>query len=306
MRGVGEAKVFKQQFSAMGSPCEMQFDGIAPADAERLAAQIVADVRRLEVRYSRYQPDSLLSRINRVAASGGSIAVDGETAALLDYAQACHAESDGLFDITSGLLRQVWPLHRTTLPTPGEVAALLPRIGWDKVTWAAPQLSFGVAGMALDFGGIVKEYAVDRAASLAAQAGVGHGFINLGGDLRVIGPQADGQPWQIGIRHPRQPDGLLTTLALSSGAVASSGDYERCLLIDGIRYGHILNPRSGWPVQTLAAVTVCAPLCVVAGSAATIAMLKEGDGPAWLAAMGAAALWVSVKGDIGGELAGGT
>lgn len=286
----------------MGSPCELHFAGVMPAAAERLAAQIIADVRRLEARYSRYQADSLLSQINRIAASGGSVEVDSETAALLDYADACYTQSDGLFDITSGLLRQVWPEHRQNLPAADEIERVLPRIGWDKVRWQSPLLSFSVPGMALDFGGIVKEYAVDRAASLAEAAGIGHGFINLGGDLRVIGPQADGQPWQIGIRHPRRADGLLTTLALSSGAVASSGDYERCLLIDGVRYGHILNPRSGWPVRSLAAVTVCAPLCVVAGSAATMAMLKEADGPAWLAEMAVPALWVGVDGGSGGSL----
>ncbi|HSV46037.1 MAG TPA: FAD:protein FMN transferase, partial [Ramlibacter sp.] len=88
-------------------------------------------------------------------------------------------------------------------------------------------------------------YAVDRAAALLQRAGVQHGFINLGGDVRIVGPQADGSPWRIGIRHPRHPNGLLTTLGLSSGALASSGDDERCMVVDGVRYGHILNPRSG-------------------------------------------------------------
>ena len=238
-----------------------------------------------------------------MAAAGGAIDVDTETAALLDYADTCHRQSGGLFDISSGLLRQAWRFGSGSLPDAAQVEALLQRIGWQRVVWNAPRLAFRSAGMELDFGGIVKEYAVDRAAALLAQAGVRHGFVNLGGDLRVIGPQADGTPWRIGVRHPRDPDALLTTLELAGGALASSGDYERCIVVDGVRYGHILNPRTGWPVRTLAAVSVVAPHCVVAGSAATIAMLKEGDGPAWLQEMQLPCLWVTVDGVVGGSLA---
>ena len=92
-------------------------------------------------------------------------------------------------------------------------------------------------------------------------------------------------------------------IAVRRGAVASSGDYERCITLDGVRYGHILNPKTGWPVRRLAAVSVVGDLCVVAGSASTIAMLKEDKGPAWLKMMGLPHLWVSVAGDIGGSLA---
>lgn len=96
---------------------------------------------------------------------------------------------------------------------------------------------------------------------------------------------------------------MIRTLALRDGAVASSGDYERCIVVDGVRYGHVLNPKTGWPVRHLAAVSVVGDLCVVAGSASTIAMLKEKDGPAWLDAMGLPHLWVDVDGNVGGPLA---
>lgn len=291
-----------RRFKAMGSPCELQLHA-AQADAgERLAAQVEADVRRLEARYSRYRDDSELSRINRIAASGGEVAVDAETAALLDYARACHQQSGGLFDISSGILRRAWRFSSAALPDPAEIDALRPHIGWHRLHWQAPRLVFPQPGMELDFGGIVKEYAVDRAAALLQRAGIAHGFINLGGDVRVIGPQADGAPWRIGIRHPRQADALLATIELSQGALASSGDYERCLVVDGQRYSHILNPQTGWPVRTLAAVSVAAPLCVVAGSAATIAMLKEAQGIAWLQDMQLPCAWMTVDGRCGGTL----
>lgn len=294
--------LFQCDFAAMGTPCEIQLFADTQAIAEQLAEQVIADVRRLEARYSRYRQDSYLSMLNGIAATGGSISVDAETSALLDYAEACYQASDGLFDITSGILRQAWRPTATSLPEATQLEQLLGRIGWHKLRWEAPMLHFPVPGMEIDFGGIVKEYAVDRAASLCEAAGVHHGFINLGGDLRVIGARPDGSPWQIGIRHPRAKDSLVATLSLGSGALASSGDYERCIVIDGVRYGHILNPRTGWPVQTLASVSVHAPLCVVAGSAATIAMLKETAGPAWLDDMAMANLWVNLAGEIGGSL----
>lgn len=287
----------------MGSPCELQLVAADADQARRAADAAMADVARLEARYSRYRDDSLLADINRVAARGGTIEVDAETAGLLDYAATCHAQSDGLFDITAGLLRHAWRFDQGRLPTHDELAPLLARIGWHRLQWQSPTLRFPTPGLELDLGGVVKEYAADRAATLCAEQGIHGGLVNLGGDIRVIGPRDDGSPWRIGIRHPRRSDGLLDSVALTRGALATSGDYERCLVIDGVRYGHVLNPRSGWPVRHLASVSVVADFCVVAGSAATIAMLKEGDGPAWLASLGLPHLWVDVDGEIGGSLA---
>jgi thiamine biosynthesis lipoprotein len=157
-------------------------------------------------------------------------------------------------------------------------------------------------GMEIDFGGIVKEYAVDRAAALCQSAGVRHGVINLGGDIKVIGPRADGSPWRIGIRHPRHKEAIMQTILLREGALASSGDYERCILVNGVRYGHVLNPKTGWPVRHLAAVSVIADFCVIAGSASTIAMLKEENGPAWLDSLGLPYLWADIHGGTGGSI----
>jgi thiamine biosynthesis lipoprotein len=234
--------------------------------------------------------------------------VDAETAALLDYADACHRQSGGLFDISSGILRRAWRFDAGRLPGPAQVQSLLQLVGWQRVEWQrvdsqTRRLRFPLPGMELDFGGIVKEYAVDRVAALLQGAGVAHGFVNLGGDVRALGPQPDGSPWRIGIRHPREAGALLITLELATGALASSGDYERCIVVEGRRYGHILDPRTGWPVRRMAAASVVAPLCVVAGSAATIAMLHDEGGPAWLQALGLPCLWMDVDGRCGGSLA---
>jgi thiamine biosynthesis lipoprotein len=293
---------YQRGFKAMGTPCDIQLFAKTIARAKQAADLAIADIQRLEARYSRYRTDSFLSEINRVAAVGGSMEVDPETAGLLDYAVTCYQQSDGLFDISSGILRQAWRFDLGKLPAEETIHNLLAKIGWHKVRWHNPKLTFSITGMEIDFGGIVKEYAVDRAAYLCASLGIRHGIVNLGGDIKIIGPRADGEPWRIGIRHPRQQNALIDTLLLHHGALASSGDYERCLTIDGIRYGHILNPKTGWPVKKLAAVSVVSDFCVIAGSASTIAMLKEEQGAAWLDTLGLPHYWFDVEGKAGGTL----
>ncbi len=269
-------------FTAMGSPCELQF--YAPNDfiAEKIAQQIMADVYRLERKYSRYRPDSFLSKINQVAKSGGSISIDEETEGLLNYAQTCYELSDGLFDITSGILRQAWRFDTNVLPDDKQIQTLLKKVGLQYIRLENSTLTFLQAGMEIDFGGIVKEYAADRAMTLCLNSDISHGIVNLGGDIKIIGAHPDDSAWRVGIQHPRNKIKVWKTLKLKSGALASSGDYERCMVINGVRYGHILNAKTGYPVKHLAAVSVVADLCVVAGSASTIAMLKEKDGERWL------------------------
>jgi len=294
--------LFSFPFAAMGSPCEIELYASCDNDARVIAEKAIVEVRRLEARYSRYRADSLLSEINRVAACGGHIEVDAETSALLNYADTCFEQSDGLFDITSGILRRVWRFDRQVLPAPEDIHALLAHIGWHKVSWRSPVIGFP-KGMEIDFGGIVKEYAADRASSLCLAAGIRHGVINLGGDIRIIGPHPDGSPWRIGIQNPRGEPAAIGALSLRSGGVTTSGDYARCLVIDGVRYGHVLNPLTGWPVRHMASVTVVGDFCLVAGSASTIAMLKEDAGPRWLEELGLPHFWLDVDGRHGGSMA---
>ena len=288
-------------FNAMGSPCELKFYAENEVSAKEVADKVIADVQRIEQRYSRYREDSVLSGINRAAEDGGSIAVDDETMALLNYANTCYKQSSGMFDISSGILRKAWDFKTQKIPKKAEIKQLLKSIGWKKIKLGEKEISFSVPGMHLDFGGIGKEYAVDRAAAICWQHGVQHGLVNLGGDIKIIGPHIDGKPWMVGICHPRKANELLTRLSLYSGGVASSGDYQRCIEINGTRYSHVLNPKTGWPVRGLASVTVIAEQCVIAGSACTIAMLMEGRGKQWLKKLGVRHIWVDQKGEIGGK-----
>ena len=288
-------------FNAMGSPCELKFYAENEVSAKEVADKVIADVQRIEQRYSRYREDSVLSGINRAAEEGGSIAVDDETMALLNYANTCYKQSSGMFDISSGILRKAWDFKTQKIPKKAEIKQLLKSIGWKKIKLGENEISFSVPGMQLDFGGIGKEYAVDRAAAICWQHGIQHGLVNLGGDIKIIGPHIDGKPWMVGISHPRKANELLTRLSLYSGGVASSGDYQRCIEINGTRYSHVLNPKTGWPVRGLASVTVIAEQCVIAGSACTIAMLMEGRGKQWLKKLGVRHIWVDQKGEIGGK-----
>jgi thiamine biosynthesis lipoprotein len=128
--------------------------------------------------------------------------------------------------------------------------------------------------------------------------------VDLGGDIAVIGPQSDGSPWRIGIRSPRAPEVAVAWVGLSSGGIATSGDYERYMVVDGVRYCHILDPSDGWPVKGLSGVSVIAPQCVVAGTTSTIAMLKgQRGGRAWLRDVGLPHLCVDADGGISGNIA---
>jgi thiamine biosynthesis lipoprotein len=287
---------------ALGGPCALHLYAEGEAALDRAAAAGEAELLRIEHKYSRYREDSIVSQINARAGSGESTAVDEETAALLAYAATLHEQSGGRFDITSGILRRAWDFKARRVPAQSEIDALLPLIGWNLVEWRKPDIALTRSGMELDFGGFGKEYAADRVAATLSGMGIRHGLVDLGGDLRVIGPHPDGAPWQIGIQHPRA-EGAIAVLSLGTGAIASSGDYERGFERDGVRYGHILNAATGWPAQGLAAVSVLAQQCLIAGSAATCAMLLGAvDGPEWLSALGLPYLCIDAQMKVSGSV----
>jgi len=289
------------RFQAMASPCEIRLDqvrGQAAGEPTRDAAlvQAMAEVHRIEAKYSRYRADSVISQINASAGQAEPLAVDDETAALLDFAATLHTDSEGRFDVSSGVLRRAWDFNGSTLPSDAQLAALQALVGWQRVQWDGHHIRLPQAGMELDFGGIGKEYAADRAASLLQGLGFSQGYVNLGGDIRVLGPRPDGQPWRFGIQHPRRPQDLIAHIEVAQGALATSGDYERFLIHNGQRYGHILDARSGWPVRHWQSVSVVAPACVAAGALTTIAMLMGEQALDFLRAQGVAFLAVDEEG----------
>lgn len=288
---------YRFTFTAMACPCELVLEAETDAAADQHAKLAMTEVRRIEHKYSRYREDSVVSTINS-AAGQGWVDCDAETLALLAFAEQMHQQSGGLFDITSGVLRHAWRFAERRLPEPAAVQALLPLIGWHHVDRRAQAVRLPQPGMELDFGGFGKEYAADRAAATLQASGVVHGYVNLGGDVRLVGPRPDGSAWVMGIQHPRESHRVLATQQLQHGALATSGDYERCMVVQGQHYGHVLHPRTGWPVKHWQSVSVTAPQAVLAGCISTIAMLKEGDGLAFLQASGCRFLAVDAAGQI--------
>jgi FAD:protein FMN transferase len=277
--------LFAVTFAAMASPCEVLLYTANPQQALQLAEPVALEAWRIEQKYSRYRDDSVTTWIQRQ--SGQPCTVDAETAALLDFARQCYDMSGGLFDITSGILRRVWKFDGSDrVPTPATVAELLPLIGFEKLQWQSPQLILP-AGMELDFGGIGKEYAVDRAYDLLAARCPTPFLINFGGDLRANRPPSSG-PWRVGIERPDTDRTAAMVLDLEHGALATSGDSHRFLQTPAIRYSHILSPRTGWPIiDAPRSVTVAASSCTEAGLLATLAMLQGAQARTFLEEQGA-------------------
>ncbi|NTW81985.1 MAG: FAD:protein FMN transferase [Chlorobiaceae bacterium] len=284
-------------FEAMSSGCEIVMAYENKKSGEAIAELAVHEIARIEMKYSRYLPQSIVSKIN-AAAGIERVECDEETLTLLRYADAFYRSSGGLFDITSGVLRKAWDFKKASVPEADVLAPFLGLVGWEYVERQDKTVYLPVTGMQVDFGGFGKEYAADCSAAVLLNHGVRSGYVNLGGDIRVVGPRPDGSPWVIGIQDPRNEKQTIASIPLYSGALATSGDYERYFESDGQRYCHILNPGTGMPVNFWQSVTILAATTLLAGSRSTIAMLKEEDGLHYLSQTGMKYLAVDSKGAI--------
>jgi thiamine biosynthesis lipoprotein len=258
-------------FQALGGPCEVLLATSNRSLALQLGTMAAREAWRIEQKFSRYRDDSVIAQIHRER--GVPFTVDPETRSLLDFAAQCYRSSEGLFDITSGVLRAVWHFDGSDrVPEPTDVARVLAAVGFSKLTWQAPRLLLPI-GMEIDFGGFGKEYAVDRAYELLAASRSCPFLVNFGGDLRANHRPPTGR-WQIGVEQPESDRQAALLLELEHGALATSGDSKRFLLRDGMRYGHVLDPRTGWPVPGAPrSVTVAASSCTEAGLICTLALL---------------------------------
>ncbi len=253
------------RFVAMSCPCEVLIDTRDEALAGKILCVVEACARRIERKFSRYRDDNIIHRIN--AAQGAALTVDDETANLLDFAATLAQLSGGSFDITSGVLRRAWKFDGgERIPTQTQIDELLPLVGWSRVDWRRPVLQMP-AGMQIDFGGLGKEYAVDLAAAqaheLAPEVSV---LINFGGDVAVKTARTSGAAWRVGIERVEAPGDSALVIPLTQGALATSGDSRRFVIANGKRYAHILDARTGWPVDGAPrSVTVAADTCTQAG-----------------------------------------
>ena len=271
---------------------------------------------RIQNKFSRYNPASIIGAINRHPDK--TTPIDQETSQLFTLATELYQLTDGMFDITAGVLNTIWQFkkksgphasgsHASAAPTQAEVDKTVALVGWDKVTHkvahdtTSPSATITMRpGMQLDLGGIGKEYAVDRAARIIKQHEEVPVLINFGGDIIATGPPINpdsGAPshWQVAIHDPTQKNDGATgapaqapvQIALENGAVATSGDSFASLTIQNKRYSHIINPKTGYPiVSRYRSITVLAATCIAAGALATTAYLKQEAGEAFLTAQG--------------------
>jgi len=266
--------LYTTRFALMGGGALVRFvDDRGRAVAERIARTVEDEARRIEVKYSRYRDSGVVSEINRNAGRT-PVAVDPETETLVRSALELGAWTGGRFDPTVGVLRRAWDFKNARVPEKDEIAELLPLVNASAVSVRNGTVFLRRAGMELDLGGVGKEYAVDRAAEVLKREGVRSATIDFAGDIRTIGSRGDGRPWRVGVMDPRRRDRCRFTICPISGAgIATSGDYERGFVKDGVRYHHILDATTGWPARGLASATVIASSAFEAGLHSTAAFL---------------------------------
>jgi len=254
--------------------CEVQYAG-GEAESSAFERAAVNWVTAFEAKYSRFKPDSLISRIN-TAAGRAWIDVDAEMEAMLKMCDTLHFMTQGVLDPTSLPLLRLWDYkaEKPRVPTDAELSTARTLIGWKKVQRMPGKIFLPVAGMALDFGGFGKEYAVDMVAQIAVEHGLPCALVDFGHDLRAIGTPPGRPAWHIGLEDPRKPGATSGSIAVTGKGVASSGDYLRCFVVDGKRYGHIIDPRTGRPVANgCTQATVVANTCLQAGVLSTTAFV---------------------------------
>ncbi|MCU8010670.1 FAD:protein FMN transferase [Shewanella oncorhynchi] len=263
------------EFRAMASPCEILIGCDQLDIADDMLDMVVTEALRIEHKYSRFIAQNCLWQLNH--ANGHKQLIDEETWQLLAFAKQCFQLSDGLFDISAGPLMELWRFDpKAQLPEHDRILAAKALVGFERIEFDSRHIEMPT-GMKLDFGGIAKEYAVDRVAYELAECYPDIPvLVNFGGDIAC--PVSKVTPWQVGIEDPRHLDHAASVLAISQGALATSGDTRRFFEVDGKRYGHIVDPRTGYPViHAPRSVTVLGPNCVTAGMLATMAMLQGRD-----------------------------
>lgn len=298
----GQLPPERVEWPVMGTIAAVSAPAAQTRDLPALRDRVQPAFAEIEARFSVFIPESDLSRVNRAAGTGAFVAIPTDVALVLRTALRLSRDSGGVFDPTVGPLMAAWGFRGgAVLHTPGadELAAARARVGWTNVIWdaeAPDRVRLARPGMRLDLGGIAKGFAVDVAYDRVRQAGYTNYLVDLGGNLRVCGQAAAGRGgWVAGVRDPFGNGALVGTLLLTNGeSLATSGNYERFVELDGHHYAHIMDPRGGRPAEGMAGVTVLAPSGIQCdGLSATLFILGPEAGRKFLALRpGCEALWV--------------
>lgn len=276
-----ETGVHQLQFRAMSTPCRVKIHGVSAAVAAEFQRDVVDWVAKFEARYSRFIPDSLIGCIN-AAAGEHWVETDSESDRLFQLCHELNFFTRGSFDPTALPLLKLWNWKSSSpaLPAADALHAARQLVGWQKVQRRPGAIFLPERGMGLDLGGIGKEYAVDCVVNLATQRGITNVLVDFGQDVRVRGQAAGKAYWHIGLDDASNPGKCWLGVGVTDHAVATSGDYLRHFKLDGRRYGHIIDPRTGYPAwNDCRSASVIAPSCTIAGLLSTsicILGAKEG------------------------------
>ena len=230
-----------------------------PDDARKAIDQAYAELARIDRVMSEWKPESPISQVN-AAAGKQPVEVPAELRAIIERSKQYGEKSDGTFDITWHGMARIWHFDDSFVPpTQAAVDAARTNVNFRAIQIDGNRVFLPNAGMSMGLGGIAKGYAIDRASDVLARAGFRDTLVDGGGDVLVSGAREDGSPWRVGIQNPRGERGeMLGAVRASNRAVATSGDYERFRIVNGVRYHHIIDPRTGYPANASISVTVIA------------------------------------------------
>jgi FAD:protein FMN transferase len=253
-----QAEWLYREAAIMGTRCSVELWATDRAEGDAAIEAVFADMRRIDALMSTYKPDSEVSRVN-AGAGKAPVPVSAELFSLLETAQQYSALSSGAFDITYASVGYLYDYREHKRPDGKAIAAALPGVDYRalKLDRVKRTVFFGKPGMRIDLGGIAKGHAVDRGIQILKERGLTHAMVNAGGDTRVSGDRL-GKPWIVGIRHPDRKDEVVLRMPLEDAAFSTSGDYERFFDEGGVRYHHILNPKTGTSPHEVRSVTVIA------------------------------------------------
>ncbi|HUS28506.1 MAG TPA: FAD:protein FMN transferase [Kofleriaceae bacterium] len=244
---------------AMGTYVTVWFWTDKEPEAAKAAEQVFSEMKRLDEKMTTWTADSEVSKVNAAAGTAKPVAVSDETFEVIERAQDISKKSGGVFDITVGSFKGLWKFDEDmdgTLPDPAEVKKRLKLVGYKELVLDKKKhtVSIRKKGMSITLGGIAKGYAVDKCAALLKAAGFTDFMVQAGGDMYVAGKKGN-EPWVVGIRDPRGTD-LFAGMPITDHSFSTSGDYERGFVKDGVRYHHILDPRTGQPAHASRSVTI--------------------------------------------------
>jgi FAD:protein FMN transferase len=243
----------------MGTAIRVELWHENPALGEAAMDAVMEEMHRIDRAMSPFKPESELSRLNREA-STSPVPVTKEMFDLIERSIEFSELSEGAFDITFASVGCLFDYRNGIGPTADKIAAALPGIGYRhiRLDHRRRTIQFAHDKVQVDLGGIAKGHAVDRCVALLKARGVGEALVMAGGDSRVLGDKR-GRPWVIGVQDPRRKDAMVARIPLVDAAISTSGDYERFFEADGVRYHHILDPKTGASATGMRSVTIIGP-----------------------------------------------